>query len=258
MKIIDVSTFQGVIDWERVKKTDVAGVMIRAGYGQNNIDAQFVRNISECNRLGIPAGIYWFSYAYNAQMARNEAFAALKAVQPYKLELPIAFDWEYDSRSYMLRHGVTPTPDLINSIVKAFCSTIENDGYYAMNYSNPDILNSLMTDVAAYDLWLAHWNGTPATTSPSRPCGMWQYGGTYVDGIGGGIDTSEAYRDYPALIRSVGLNHLADEPEPTEGDLAEAWAVERGIVEADYDPGEPMTKQSVIEMLYRLHGKENE
>lgn len=253
MKIIDVSTFQGRIDWEKVKQTDVAGVMIRAGYGQGNIDAQFERNISECNRVGIPCGIYWFSYAYTKQMALSEAFHALKAVQPYKLELPIAFDWEYDSERVAKNHGVTPTPELVNLLVKTFCGAVEANGYYAMLYANPDYLNRLMTNVSAYDLWLAHWG----VSAPSRPCGIWQYGGSKVDGIGGNVDTNECYRDYPTIIRNAGLNNL-HVAEPPIGDLAEAWAVERGIVPADYDPGEPMTLQSVIELMYLLHGKETD
>ena len=258
MKYIDVSKFQGRIDWEKVKQTDVAGVMIHAGYGQGNIDEQFVRNISECNRLNIPCGIYWFGYAYTKQMALSEAFYALKAVAPYRLELPIAYDWEYDSERVAKNHGITPTPQLVNTLVKTFCGAIENDGYYAMNYTNLDFLGRLMTDVKAYDLWLAQWNGNPSTAKPSRSCGIWQWGASKVDGIGSNVDTNESYRDYPTIIRNAGLNNLRPEPAPTLGDLAEAWAVERGLAPADYDPGEPMTLQSTIELLYQLHGKENE
>ena len=71
-KYIDVSTFQGEIDWERVKP-QIDGAILRAGYGAGNIDAQFVRNITECNRLNIPVGVYWFSYAHNAAKALAEA-----------------------------------------------------------------------------------------------------------------------------------------------------------------------------------------
>lgn len=254
-KYIDVSKWQGRIDWERVKQTDVAGVIIRAGYGQGHLDEQFIRNIEECNRLGIPCGIYWFGYAYSKPMALNEALYALNAVKPYRLDLPIAYDWEYDSERVAKENGVTPTATLVNTLVKTFCDAIEDGGYYAMNYTNLDFLRRYMTDVSAYDLWLAQWGGTPATTSPSRSCGIWQYGGTLVDGIGGYVDTNVAYRDYPTLIKNAGLNHLN---EPTIGDLAEAWAVERGLVPEDYDPGKDMTLQDVLELMYLLHGKEEQ
>ena len=72
-KGIDVSRWQGTIDWEKVKADGVEFAMLRAGYGQGNIDAQFERNAGECTRLGIPFGVYWFSYAYTPAMARREA-----------------------------------------------------------------------------------------------------------------------------------------------------------------------------------------
>lgn len=250
MKYIDVSTFQGLIDWERVRQTDVAGVMIRAGYGQGNIDARFERNVSECNRLGIPCGIYWFSYAYTKEMVLSEAFHALKAVQPYKLELPIAFDWEYDSERVAKKHGVTPTPELVNTLVKSFCGAIEANGYYAMLYTNGEYLRRLMTDVAAYDLWYAAWPSNPDPTKPPRSCGIWQYGGTKVDGITGEVDTNESYRDYPAIIKKAGLNHLSDppaEPEPWYADTMR-WAAEHGICDGTR-PEEPATRAEVAQMI---------
>ena len=82
MKYIDVSAHQGEIDWEKVKGS-VDGVIIRAGYGKNNIDKYFRRNVSECNRLGIPCGAYWFSYAYTPEMAQAEADYLISAVNPY-------------------------------------------------------------------------------------------------------------------------------------------------------------------------------
>ena len=245
MKIIDVSTFQGAINWEKAKP-NIAGAMLRAGYGQNNIDAQFVRNISECNRLGIPCGVYWFSYAYNAAMATKEAEYCLEAVKDYKLELPIAYDWEYDSVNYCKRHGVNPSPVLANKLAEAFCRKIEESKYYAILYTNGDFLSKYFTDVARYDIWYAAWPNNPDPAKPPRRCGMWQYGGTYVDGITGLVDTNEAYRDYPTLIRNAGLNHL--KTEPTEQDLIKAWAEENGMTYGDA----PLTRNEVITWLYRM------
>lgn len=89
IKGIDISTWQGTPDFSKVKAAGVQFVIARAGYGQNNIDKQFRRNASECNRLGIPFGVYWFSYALNAEMARQEARYCLEAVKGYRLEYPI-------------------------------------------------------------------------------------------------------------------------------------------------------------------------
>ena len=222
MKYIDISEHQGEIDFSKVKGS-VDGVMIRCGYGQNGVDKQFTRNISECNRLGIPCGVYFFSYAYTAEMAKKEALRCLAMIEPYRVELPVAFDWEYDSADYAKRYGVTPTPALVNSMVKAFCGEIEAAGYYAMNYANPDFLSRYMTDVARYDLWLATWPKVVDVKKPPRKCGIWQWGGSTVPGINGSVDTNEAYKDYARNIRDAGLNRLHREtpgasPQPTEED----------------------------------------
>ena len=92
-------------------------------------------NISECNRLGIPCGIYWFSYAYTADMAAKEALYAVEAVKPYKLEFPIAFDYEGDSQSTAKKNGVAVTKTLVSSLARAFCDAVEKAGYYAMVYT---------------------------------------------------------------------------------------------------------------------------
>ena len=94
---LDVSEFQGRIQWDQVV-TDFA--IIRAGFGERTLDAQFVRNIQECNRLNIPCGVYWFSYALNTEDAVQEARSCLEAVRPYTLEYPVCFDFEYDSVRY--------------------------------------------------------------------------------------------------------------------------------------------------------------
>lgn len=102
-KGIDVSAYQSDIDYDKLK---VDFVIIRAGYGQKTIDKKFKRNIEECNKRGIPCGVYWFSYALNANMARNEAKACLAAIAPYKIEYPVCFDFEYDSVTYAAKKGV--------------------------------------------------------------------------------------------------------------------------------------------------------
>ena len=119
-KYIDVSEHNGDIDWERVKGS-IDGAILRAGYGKGNADKKFTRNAAECNRLGIPCGAYWFSYALTPEMAAAEAKALLEAVKPYRMELPLAFDFEYDSVRVAARNGVTITKELASNMVRAFC-----------------------------------------------------------------------------------------------------------------------------------------
>lgn len=211
MRIIDVSTFQGKvkkIDWQKVKESGIFGAMIRAGYGQNNIDVDFEYNIKECNRLGIPCGVYWMSYAKTAQDAIREANFCLKAVAPYRLEMPIAFDYEYASES-----GATLTTIQRTSFVYAFLCQIQAAGYYGILYTNSDYLNYKLGDVSPFDIWYAAYQNNPNTAKPPRDCGIWQWGTTTVPGVYGDCDMNEGYRNYPSIIRSAGLNHLA-EKEP--------------------------------------------
>lgn len=247
MKYIDISTFQGDVDFERVKQTDVKGIIVRAGYGQNNIDEKFERNMRECNRLGIPVGVYWFSYAYNPERAKKEAEYCLAAIKPYRVELPVAWDWEYASRDYALRYNPQFNAATANACLRAFCGTIEAGGYYAMLYTGKYLLRDYFTDNAAYDKWIALYpSGAPDLANPPRPCGIWQWGGSQVDGIKGNVDTDEAYHDYAKLIKSAGLNHLNDLP------AEEAWARERGLITADTDLDTALTKREAVKWLYAL------
>ena len=90
---IDVSRHQGDIDWDSVNP-HIDFAMIRAGFGKNNIDAKARRNVSECERLGIPYGIYWFSYALHPEMAKKEAEYLIEFIGERKPEYPIVYDCE--------------------------------------------------------------------------------------------------------------------------------------------------------------------
>lgn len=217
LKGIDVSTWQGKIDWEKVKADGIEFAMIRAGFGNNNIDQWFKRNIEECNRLGIPCGVYWFSYAYTEEMAKREARQCLAAIKPYRVEYPVCYDFEYGSVDYARKKGVAITKALATSFAEAFCDEVEKAGYYAMNYTNRDYIKKYfdMSILKKYDIWLALW---PSSKKPdvdrSGECGLWQYTdkGT-VEGISGPVDMNIAYKDYPAIVRNKGLNGFVAEPE---------------------------------------------
>lgn len=204
---IDVSKHQGLINWNRVKAAGIQFAMIRAGYGKNNIDTQFVRNITECNRLGIPVGVYWFSYALNEKMAAEEAQKVLEIIRPYKVEYPVVFDLEYDTIEYAKKKGITINKALASKMVEAFCSTIEKAGYYAMNYANLDYLKNMFDPElrSRYDLWYAQYSDY--VNRSVGLVGMWQYTSSgKVDGIIGNVDMNYDYRDYKAIISKAGLN----------------------------------------------------
>lgn len=256
MKYIDVSYAQGVIDWAQVKAAEkISGVIIRAGYGQNNIDDYFVRNISECNRLGIPCGVYWMSYALSPEMARKEAEYCLAAIAPYRVELPVCFDFEDASVAWAQTQHVLITKALASSFVEAFCSTIEHAGYYAVNYASPNFLSNYFDAATTrrWTLWLA-WYTTKDHYAMSYEPGLWQYtDAASVPGIRGHVDMSEVYYDYAAIIAERGLNRLPSEPQPWYA-AAQAWAVQTGIADGTR-PEEPATRAEVWTMLQRLAQK---
>lgn len=194
IKGIDVSKHQGKIDWKKVKASGVQFVIIRAGYGQNNIDDRFKEYIKNALAVGLKVGVYWFSYAYTTSMAKKEAEYCLSAVKGYDIKLPIFFDWEYDSMEYAKKHGVICTKDLITSMSVTFCNEIKKAGYIAGYYENPDyIANHIYQDkLKGFDFWLAHY-----TTKKSMACDIWQYSDKgKIDGIAGAVDMNYCYKDY--------------------------------------------------------------
>ena len=189
-KGIDVSAWQDTIDWTTVKPNiDFA------------IDKYFVRNADECSRLGIPFGVYWFSYALNEQQAKEEADYVCNSVAKYNLSYPICYDFEYDSTNYATKNGVTITKSLMVAMAKAFLNRVEERGYFATLYTNPDYLSKGFSElISRYDLWLAQWG----VSQPSKSCGMWQHRSDgSIKGINGKVDMDYAYKDYPTLIANM-------------------------------------------------------
>ena len=244
---IDVSEHNGVIDWDKVKASGIGFAMLRAGYGQT-VDLRFEQNVSACNRLGIPCGVYWFSYALSAIGAAREAACCLAAIRPYKIDCPVAFDLEYDSVKYAQKKGVYIGMGLASEMARAFCQTVREAGYAAVNYANPDYLNRYFDErvQTEFPVWLAQWpNGTPNLDKPPRTCEIWQYSDKgSLPGISGPVDLDVCYGQYskqePASEGMTGeqiyraLNRYLDTlpvPEWAGKELAEAR--ELGITDGE-------------------------
>lgn len=194
LKGIDVSEHQKSIDWNQVKTSGVQFAMLRGGYGKNNIDKYFHANAKGAIAAGIPIGMYWFSYALNVDMARNEAKYAVSLAKQYKITWPIAFDLEYDTVSYAAKNGVTITKDMATQMAKAFCEEIKAAGYTPMNYTNPDYLNRYFDrDQLPYDTWLAQY----ASQASISDMTIWQYSSSgSVPGVSGNCDVNHGYKNY--------------------------------------------------------------
>lgn len=188
--VIDVSYHNGVIDWEKVKAAGVEGAILRCGYGMDRTDQddkQFRRNADECVRLGIPFGVYLYSYADNEQKARSEAQHALRLVDGYPLQYPVYYD---------LEEGGTES-GVVNR-AKIFCDAIEAAGYWTGIYCNKYWWDNYLSSLGdRYTKWIARYNSTLGMNSVD----MWQYtSGGSVSGISGRVDMNHCYRDFPTEI----------------------------------------------------------
>ena len=194
LKGIDVSQWQGNIDWQKVKGAGVQFAMLRAGYGRNNLDTKFHRNAKGAVAVGIPVGLYWFSYALNVEMAKKEAQYAVELAKKYKITWPIAYDLEYDTVSYAAKNGVTITKSLATQMAIAFCEEIKRLGYIPMVYTNLDYLNRYFDrSKLPYDLWYAQYASTASVADKE----IWQYSSKgSMPGIAGNVDMNHGYKDY--------------------------------------------------------------
>ncbi|GMB10621.1 MAG: glycosyl hydrolase family 25 [Candidatus Improbicoccus devescovinae] len=209
---IDVSKWQGDINWTKVKNAGIEFVIIRDGWGKSSptqVDKKFKDNYKNAKSLDIPVGVYHYSYADSVSDARQEALFCLDNISGMQLEYPVCFDIE-DPEMYAL------STELRTEICRAFCSEIENHGYYAMIYCNYDwYVNRLQGALLAqkYDIWLAQWSGN----TPLAPCGIWQHSESgKIDGINSNVDLDIAYKNYPSIIKESGLNGFSSSGSETK------------------------------------------
>ena len=181
---IDVSSWQGSIDWNKVKSSGVDAAMIRIGYGSRNkstYDKRFKENLKNVKNAGIKVGLYYYSYAKDINEAINQAKWIINELNGEKLDLPIAFDWEdwSDFMNYKINFN-----DL-NDIANSFMKEIEKNGYKAMNYGSARYMEQVW-DTPNYPTWLAYYTDN---NDFEEEYIMWQVSSTgKVDGINGYVD----------------------------------------------------------------------
>ena len=213
MYAIDVSKWQGTVDWAAVKKAGVSHAMLRAGYGNSvrQTDPKFRQNAAGCAALGVHWGAYWYSYATSPQQARQEARCCLQVIQGLKPTMPVAYDIEYEPCILALDNATR------TAMVQAFLGEIEAAGYYGILYASRDFIANKLNwrDLTQYDVWCAQYGS--ACTCP-LPYGIWQYSSSNplgIPGYGTSLDCNRVYKDYPQIIRDAGLNGFtAPDPNP--------------------------------------------
>lgn len=204
IKGIDVSVWQGVIDWKKVKESGVKFALIRSSVG-DRVDKMFEYNITEASKAGIKVGVYHYCYAMTVEEAREEAKHFLETIKPYKIDYPVMFDFEDNSQINLGR-------DKLTEIAEAFLSEVKNAGYYPMIYSYKNWLENLldMEKLSEYEVAVAEWN--VPSTSYTGNYGIWQYSCKgIISGIEGDVDLDICYKDYAKIIKDGGYNHLKEE-----------------------------------------------
>lgn len=196
---IDISAWHGNIDWDQVKNC-IEAIIIRAGYGKNNIDQKWVPNAEAVRDSSLDVGAYWFSYAYTADMAYMEGCYAANAVKNKfgDRQIPIAFDLEYDSVAYAAKKGVKIGRAEATLFAIRFLTAVKEFGYRPMLYTNIDYIRNyfdlgvIRAAIPDLLLWVACWGSEPKDYNMA----VWQYSSKgSVAGIIGNVDMDEVYVD---------------------------------------------------------------
>lgn len=193
--VIDVSEWQGDIDWAKAKADGVEGVIIRLGYGEgNNADKKAQRNISECKRLGIPFGIYWYSYADTPSIAKEEGADVVAKLKQFGVNASdLAYPVYYDLEKWTWEGHQPPTdPNVYNDIVNNWYSALQSAGYKNLSvYSYTSYLQGPLkhADIYAKTTWVAQYGARMGFDSFPTDSRGWQYTSSgKVDGISGNVD----------------------------------------------------------------------
>ncbi len=191
---IDVSSYQGDIDWNAVAASGVKFAMIRIGNTKYGLDSKFTQNVVAANAAGIRVGAYVYSYALNETEAAADAQLAVSAMASVPISFPVAIDLEDSSQKSL-------TPAQLQSIANTFCSVVYAAGYHPMVYSYKNWFSERM-GATAWDHWVANYSsamGFPGT--------MWQYSSSgSVAGIAGNCDMDYVLKDYFTAIPANGLS----------------------------------------------------
>ncbi len=222
--ILDVSRWQGIIDWDVVKASGkIDGVMLKTVSTNSKlskrkdglyIDPTFERNYAECKRVGLPVGVYYYAYAVSHTSADAELALLKTALTGKTFELPICVDVEDNKLRKLGKQALT-------DLTAYALATIERWGFYALLYTGLKFGETRLymggAALRKYDVWLARYPRDKSKTKPEdKPktdfaFGMWQYTSTAsVPGITGNADLSHAYKDYAAIIAKKGLDRLRE------------------------------------------------
>lgn len=243
VKGIDISKWQGAIDFQKVKNSGIEFVIIRAGYGTKGKDEFFEANYKKAKAAGLHVGAYWYSYANGFKEAGEEADAFLRALSGKQFDYPVYLDMEEKSQ-------LDAGQDFCSGLIRTFCSKLEAAGYFAGFYTSSSYVRSVVTEEIRkrYSFWCAQW---ASACSFAGSCGIWQYSskGT-VPGIDGRVDLDYAYQDFPSIIVNGGFNGYPASQKPAESKIVQKMTVEvaaRKSIAGEFGNGDQ--RRTAIEAL---------
>ena len=273
VKGVDISEFNGGVNFDLLKRNGVEFVIIRTGFGSDypgQQDKQFGANVEGCELAGLPWGAYHYAYAKDRQGGINEAKHCLRLLNGRKPLYGVWYDMEDNS---------TLGGDLLGA-AQGFCDTMEAAGLYAGVYASLNWWNNYLTAPGfnQYDRWVAQYY---SECQYKGSYGMWQYTSTWSIG-GKNFDANWAYKDYPSIIGGKNPEQPEEEPEKEDdemltydqwkdymerynlelankpatkawGESAVSWAKDRGVAAGDPDgnmrPRSHITREEVMQML---------
>ena len=209
-KGIDVSEFQGKIDWEKVKNDGIEFAILRCGYGMdfsNQDDVEYERNANECERLGIPYGVYLMSYANTVEKARSEAKHVLRLIEGRKISLGVWHDIEDNGTSGAINK------ETLTNIINTFCNTIKNAGHRVGVYASLNWLENKIERIIRdnYDIWVAQYYSKCEYEGKYI---MWQHTSSgKVNGISTNVDMNILYEDLPVINNNDNNNSKTNNSE---------------------------------------------
>lgn len=207
-KVIDVSKWNGKIDWDKVKAAGVYGVIIRAGYGRliSQKDSTFESYYSGAKAAGLHIGTYWYSYAKSVSEAELEAEVFKEAIKGKTFDLPVYMDIEEKSQVNLGR-------TICSNMVRAFCRSLEASGYFAGVYSFDSFFGSNLTDdiYDKFTCWVASVENRRPVSCKKFDTHQYSWKAA-IPGINGDVDVSYCYKDFPTVIKNAGLNGYNQHP----------------------------------------------
>ena len=264
---IDVSTYQGNINWMDVRSTGIDFAMIKATQGRSETaayrdftDSKFTANITGAHYVGIRCGVYHYLTAQTVPEAMKEAEYFLSVIEPFRKIISLYAAVDVESSKYL-----PSDKTLLTQIVFAFCSRVEAAGYDPMIYTNLDWMKNRLNDISAYPLWLALWRDREnvPTVKQFPSMRIWQWGTEAVKGIAGKPDANFMIAEKPKsetveTDKAVGGKKGTRDNTPSawaEDDVR--WAVENKIMRGD-DKGDlmlhqPLTREQACAIAKRVY-----